>query len=231
MSTSTRRSPMGSATRVTISLGCATLLLFGCGGGGGVEPIEPAIDFPVAAAVASYAGSAHQYDLAGALDGVSFTMRYTYTPDVAGNFEGRATATAIETLVMYANGTFATQTASRRFFTANPYVEYGSVDDDGSYSVFNQTAMLPTTARVTQSGVVGSTIDYADSSKTQITATGTVGWSLDPDTVTTALLCLNQSFSGTVSGSGAECYRINATGQVLGMLIKVDVNGKTLTLK
>jgi hypothetical protein len=209
----------------------AAALMSGCGGGGNSGPDTSTADFPVAGAVSAYATVSHQFNLAGSLDGVAFTMRYTYTPDAASVFEGRAASTAMEAVTMNANGMLAAQSTSRLYFALSPYVEYGSVSDDGGYMVFNQTANLPTTAKVGQSGPLGTATEYVNSTKTQIDGTTTASWSLDADTASTALFCINQVMSGGMSGTGAQCYRLDTAGQVLGMLIKIDVNGKTLTLQ
>lgn len=219
--------PMGRV----VSFGIAALL-GGCGGGGDSGPVVSTADFPVANAVSAYVQASHQYNLAGSLDGLAFTASYSYTPDVAGSFEGRPASTAIETIAMRAAGGQPEQTSIRVYFQASPYRSYGSIDlGDGSYAVFNQVADLPATARVGQSGVLGSETDYADSSKTQITGTASATWSLEADSATTALFCANVSIPGPPAVTGAECYRVTTAGQVTGMVIKVQVMGKTLVLQ
>ena len=207
--------------------------LTACGGGGGDSgPVASTADFPVAAAVNAYSQAAHQYAMAGTLDGVAFTLDYTYAPGAAATFEGRSVATATATTSLKANGTLAAQQTMVTYFGLNPFVPYGSTDPDtGSYGVTTLTAAFPTTARVGQSGALATEVEYASSAKTQVTDTSSVSWSLEADSASTALFCLNTVFTGSVSGNGSECYRVDTAGTVLGLIVKVTVNGKTLVLK
>ena len=210
----------------------AAMLLAACGGGGGSSgPVVSKLDFAVEGAVSAYMQSAHQFNLAGALSGANFTMNYSFTPGAPATFETHAAQTATESAVLTANGV-QSHITSVSYFALNPYVSYGSVDQDtGEYAVFNQTANLPATARVGQSGVLGNETGYADITKALVTDTATVGWSLAADTATTALFCINVDTSGGTTGDGSQCYRIDANGNVLGFLMRVNVNGSTLTLK
>ena len=212
--------------------GSAAVLLSACGGGGGSDrPVVSALDFPVETAVSVYMQSPHQFNLAGALNGTDFTMSYTFTPGALAAFEGHAAHTATEVAVLTANGV-QSQVRFTNYFALDPYVSYGSLDlDTAEYAVFNQTANLPATARVGQSGALGDEISYADSSKLQMTDTSTLGWSLEADTATTALFCINVNVNNSSVGDGSQCYRIDANGTVLNFVMRVNVNGGTLTLK
>lgn len=212
--------------------GAAAVLLSACGGGGGSDrPVVSPLDFPVETAVSVYLQSAHQFNLAGALNGTNFTMNYTFTPGALAAFEGHAAHTATEVAVLTANGV-PSQVRFTNYFALDPYVSYGSLDlDTGEYAVFNQTANLPATARVGQSGVLGDEISYVDSSKLHVTDTSTIGWSVEADTATTALFCINVNVNNSSAGDGSQCYRVDANGTVLDFVMRVNVNGSTLTLK
>jgi hypothetical protein len=210
----------------------AALLLAACGDGSGSSgPVVSTLDFAVEGAVSAYMQSAHQFNLAGALGGTNFTMNYSFTPGAPATFEGNPAQTATESAVLTANGV-PSQITSTSYFALNPYVSYGSLDQDtGEYAVFNQAANLPATARVGQSGVLGNETGYADSTKALVTDTATVGWSLEADTANTALFCINVDTSGGTTGDGSQCYRIDANSNVLGFLMRVTVTGSTLTLE
>ena len=217
---------------VFVSAGCAALILSACGGGGDAGTAAPTLDFPLASAISTYATTAHQFNLAGALDGVSYTLNYSQTPGAAASFEGKPASTAVQTVVLRANGVLALDTTSTSYFAANPYVVYGSIDPaDGAYSVFTQTANFPPSARIGQTGAVGSSIDFVSFQNRVVTGTSTVSWSLEADTATTALFCLNTLIPGPPSFTGSECYRLNANGVVSGLVLKVNANGKTLILR
>ena len=134
------------SARLTICLGAVAIVLSACGGGGDSGPAASTSDFPVASAISAYAQGNHQFNLAGSLSGTNFTMSYSYVPGAASTFEGKPFAnTALETLILKANGALASQTTSKAYFAVNPFVSYGSVDqNDGTYSVFNwQTNLRP----------------------------------------------------------------------------------------
>ncbi len=211
----------------------AAALLSACGGGGSNNgPVVSTLDFPVETAVSVYMQSDHAFpNLTGSLDGTNFTMSYTFTPGALAAFEGHTAHTATESAVLTVNGV-QSQVTSISYFAVDPYVSYGSLDQDTlEYAVVNQTANLPTTAKVGQSGVLGDEISYVDSSKAQVSDTSTLGWSLEADTATTALFCINVNVNNTSVGDGSQCYRVDANGTVRDLVIRVNVNGSTLTLK
>ena len=215
------------------AVAAAALSLSACGGGGGYSGNVPsALDFKVDSAVSAYASTAHQFNLTGVLNGVTYTASFSLTPGAPGTFEGKPASTSVQTVALRSNGTLAAETTTTSYFATNPYyAAYGSVDQvDGGYSVFNQTANLPVTARVGQSGPLGTGIDYADIRKTQVTDTSTVTWSLEADTASTALLCVNTVIPGTPAITGSECYRVDANGTLSGLVLKVTFNGRTLIL-
>lgn len=228
---STRMSVRSRRTSAWMLAGLTALLLAACGGGGDDGPPIADVEFPVAAGVSTYVLSAHQYDLKGTLDGVEFTMHYTYTPEVPAVFEGQPASAALQAMTLSAAG-MSEQTTVRAYFNASPYRPFGSTDlTDGGYAVFSLVADLPARARVGDAGPFGTERDYADASKTQLLGTADVSWSLEADTATTALFCINVAYAAAPDVSGSECYRVDAAGQVLGMVIKVQVLGKTLVLR
>lgn len=235
--TSAVRSPALSSTSLRLAacggVAAAALALTACGGGGGDYSgnAPSALDFKVDNAMSVYASNAHQFNLSGMLDSVNFTASVVQTPGAPGAFEGKPAFTAVQTVVFRANGTVVETTTTHYFATTPKFVTYGSVDQgDGGYSVVNQTATFPVTARVGQSGPLGTGIDYTDFRKLQITDTSTSTWSLEADTASTALLCVNTVIPGTPAITGSECYRIDASGTVSGLVLKVTFNGKVLIL-
>lgn len=194
-------------------------------------PVASTADFPIASAMSAYIQSAHQFDLAGSLDGTNYTMNYSYTPN-AGTFEGSPAIAVLQAAVLKANGVVAGQRSTLSYFAVDPFVSHGSFDQaDGSLSVLNQMGAIPATAKVGQSGRVGNWIKYSDRTMTQVVGTTTVTWSLEADTTTTALLCMNAESYGNTRASGSDCYRADAGGRVTGLVVKIVVNEKTLTLQ
>lgn len=227
MNTSTRR--MGFFANFALAF------VAGCGGGGGGSdqgPVVSTLDFPIASSKSAATQSTFQFSLAGSLDGTNYTMSVGVAPGGASTFEGKAASTSIITLTFRANGALVGQEILVTYFGQNPYVDYGSVNQgNGQYTVTNQIANVPATAKVGQLGSLGTAVTYANSFKAQIVNTSTITWSLEADTATTALSCVNVQMAGSTPGTSSGCDRINSAGTVLGRVMKVTVNGKTLTLQ
>lgn len=214
------------------AVAAAALSLTACGGGGGdAGQAASALDFKVDSAVSTYASTAHQFNLAGVLEGANFTASVIQTPGAPGTFEGKPASTAVQTVAISANGSLAGESTTTNYFATNPFVTYGAIDRvDGGYSVFIQTANFPVSARVGQSGPLGSGTGFVDGRKLQVTDTSTVSWSLEADTASTALLCVNTVIPGPPAITGSECYRIDANGTLSGLVLKVSFSGKILIL-
>lgn len=228
---------MNPLTRTRISIPHAALavafLLSSCAGTGGHQgPVASVLDFPVAGVVLAEAKSTQQINLAGSLDGTAFTYSVLRTPGPASTFEGRPASTRTESSILRANGVLVSQSLATLFFSPSPYVDYGLIDlRDGSYTVFNQVANYPEIATVGQSGLSGTAVVYADSSKAQVLWIGTAAWSLEAATAVTAALCVNVHMTGATPFTASECDQIDGAGKVLSRVVKLGVNGKTLTLQ
>lgn len=219
------------AMRAICSLASAVVLLAACGGGGGGDGV--ALEFPVDSAVSAYATSAHNSTLTGSLAGASFAVQYTYAPGAPAVFRGINALTARTTLVLSVDSVVAEQSTTTTFFSVNPYVEYGAVDQDtGAYAVFNATGGLPVSARIGQSGVLGTEVTYSDASLTVLLGSTNVTWTMEADAGNPvgALFCVNVQAAGGIAVSGAQCYKVSTGGAVSGIVVRVTVAGQTLIL-
>ena len=208
-------------------------LVSSCGGGGGdgdQGPVASTLDFQIGSAT-SASGSPSQYTLSGSLDGTTVSMSFSQTPGASSTFEGKPASTRFVTVIVRENGAVAYQGISRHYFLTSPYVFYGSVDQsDGTYTVANHIATFPAIGKVGQSGLLGTSTTYANSRKFSVLSTSTATWSLEADTATTALLCVNTLDSGGTPVAVSDCERIDSAGNILGHVLTITANGKTLTL-
>lgn len=218
--------------------------LVGCGGGGGDAgtpvPVISSVDMPVQSAMSAYAKASHTYNLSGNLTTapgtvVTYTMDYGYIPETATTqFDGSTVSAAAQTVVVRQSGntTPLLQQSFRSFFTTNPYAIYGSIDQDNSaFTVVTRSSSLPTAAHIGQSGTLGTETEYTDSTKTTVTGTSSLSWSMEADTADSALLCILAQFAGSTSSS-TNCYRIDRSGNVTALIVRItNDQGATLTLK
>lgn len=87
---------------------------------------------------------------------------------------------------------------------------------------------LPVSASVGSMGPGASSNSYTNATKATLTGTSVTNWSLNPDTASTAWLCADSSsktVSGTSTGTGSECYKIDTSGNILGAKMVLNVSG------
>jgi hypothetical protein len=87
---------------------------------------------------------------------------------------------------------------------------------------------------VGDSGPLHTGTEYADATKTTVTATTRTTWSLDPDAAGTALACLrtvSTSPGDPLPINGAQCFRINSAGDVLGAVVTVAQGANSITFR
>lgn len=232
------------SVRSSFTLGLiAAALLAGCGGGGGdngsTAPAIANVDLALQSAMSAYAAASRSFSLSGSVTTAAntvatYTMDYSYVP-AAGTttFEGSTVSTALQTVTVRQEGvtTPLLQQSQRSYFTVQPYAIYGSIDQTSSaYTVVSRTGSVPVTARIGQSGTLGTETEYSDSSKTTATGSSVLTWTIEADTVDTALLCIKAQFAGL--SSSTNCYRIDRSGSVTGLIVRItNDQGATLTLK
>ena len=208
--------------------------LTACGGGGGDGGSTNTSTYNLDAAVSrALQNGMSQTGLTGSFGGVTFTASWSYTPQADQVFDGTLRRVARETVTIAGGGTSQTSVASQ-FFTTGPFTAVGTLEDDGTLTVFTSTGSLPTAARVGDSGAFNTGISYANAARTIVTATARTTWSLDADSDTTALACLRSVVTETGSATpltGAQCFRINTAGDVLGAVVTVQQGDINLTLR
>lgn len=218
---------------------CLAALLSACGGGGS-DATSTAT--PVAAASfaldAAYAKAVTTgVSLNGtAVDGAdTYTMSLSIAPAADGTFEGVIRKKSIESLTIKKNGSVLGVTNIDLYYSLNPFTTQGASYSDGTYAVqTSTTGALPTTAKVGDSGALGTLTVYTNASKTTVLTTAQSSWTLEADTATTAFGCANsviKNAAGVQTGTAAGCYKIDTNGNALGMRFTLSVAGKTLVFK
>ena len=218
---------------------CLAALLSACGGGGGdAAPTATPVVAASFALDAAYAkGVTTGVSLNGtAVDGAdTYTLSLSIAPAADGTFEGVVRKKSIESLTIKKNGSVLGVTNIDLYYSLNPLTIQGASYSDGTYAVQTSIAgSFPATAKVGDSGALGTLTLYTNASKATVQSTTQSTWTLEADTATTAFGCVNsviKSASGVQTGTGAGCYKIDTNGNVLGMRFTLSVAGKTLVFK
>jgi hypothetical protein len=219
------------------------VVLAGCGGGGGggggtvglthTEPVVSTLSFPVGTSMnASAARGARDLLRAtgtaatAATDG-DCTGTYDNTDGPAGGgatFEGvPAFSVTSVTTFSFTNCTPASSTITGTTYYDSNYVPLGDDVPGSEYGVFAQPAVIPTTAKVGDAGIIGTMVLYSDSTKTTATGQRKISFAIEPDTANTAIVNLiskDYDISNVLEFIQQERYRINATGDIT--LISID---------
>ncbi|RTL25734.1 MAG: hypothetical protein EKK47_22705 [Burkholderiales bacterium] len=227
----------------------ASFTLTACGGGGGgsSDPsaqatpsnvVASTASFPVSGAVTVFEQSSWAYTLSGTdTKNNKFVMQASGVAGTTSTFEGNPSSTSVVTTNVTTNGTAGSPTTSTHYFQATPYLEFGQLDSDGSYTVDDVSTpiYLPASAKVGQSGQLNGATMYTDSTKATALAHVANSWSLEADTQNTAYLCNHSTYTATANGSGGgtidNCLKINTSGTVIGMKYAETYSGGSLTLQ
>jgi len=171
-------------------------------------------------------------------DGVSVVSQtITLTAQADEAFNGTVYRKVSKITETTADGLTASDTRSV-YYAVNPFMLHGGASSTGAaYTITSPRSGLPASAVVGDSGEFFSSVTYNDSTRSVITAISEVTWSMEPDGSadgSTAYACINTVVTDYTQASrpvarGSECYRIDASGAMLGLRIKLtyrDVNGR-----
>ena len=179
----------------------AALVVSGCGGGGGggggnAGPVVSRQSFNIKTAIASYTSTPHSYTFTGSgtLNGVPITITGTGDLSVltAGVFEGQTALQQTQTtnLTITENGNpTSLSSVVTLFYLPADYSPLGSTSPD-DYEVVDSLVTYPTTAKVGDSGMVGSAKRYSDSTKSTLIRSATSSYRVEADTATSAIVNL-----------------------------------------
>jgi hypothetical protein len=211
--------------------------LISCGGnsGGGDTPppsgpVRSTLPFPPDAAVSRYLQAPQGFTIT-ATDAANniYTLTYSFTPGAPSTFEGTPANTASTSALIKENGVVFSTGSSVSYFNVSPYRPLGE------YVVHVPTAPLPVTAMVGQSGAVSTSTAYANATKASVIWHSTMTWSLEADTASTAWFCMNETTlytdGVTPNFTESDCYRVDVSGNVLGVKATITQAGIVLSFK
>jgi len=227
--------------KTTLAVALSAAFLSACGGGSDGDA-SPAPVTPVAATTFPLNTAYTQVSTTGislngtAVDGAdTWTMALSVTPAADQTFEGATAKKSVQAITIKKNGATVLSSGGESFFTINPFMVKGLRLNDGTYGVQTvASSVLSNAAKVGDSGSLGITTVYPNSSKSSVLFTQEGTWTLEADTATTAFGCSNiigKNTAGAVIASTSGCYKIDTNGTVKGMRYTLAVAGKTLVFR
>lgn len=224
--------------KTTLATALSAVFLSACGGGGGgdVSPSPVALStFPLDTAYTQVATAGISLN-GTAIDGAdTWTMSLSVTPAADETFEGATAKKSVQSLTIKKNGATVVSSSGESFFNIGPFKPKGLKLNDGSYGVQTvASGVLSNVAKVGDTGSLGVTTLYSNSSKSSVLFTQEGTWTLEADTATTAYGCSNitvKNTSGAVITTTSGCYKIDTNGTVKGLKYTLAVAGKTLVFR
>lgn len=221
---------LGLAMAVALSLSaCASM------NNGIVNPNNPnavVTQYPVETAMLNIYTKARSQLLTTTIDGQNVTAEVRVTPKGAMSFNGKQLQGAEVSTINRTNNQLTNQSASINYFSLNPLVFHGYTGKSGEYSVATQSSTIPKLANVGDSNILLTENVYSNSSKLIKTGMYSQSWSLTQDSDNTAWFCINSSANMLVdydpNGTTAECYKINAKGDILGSKLTLEMPETTV---
>lgn len=216
-------------TIIGISLVVSTLT--GCGGGGadgssnvsGSETTVSNLSFPVDSTLGNYLDLSRSSTFRATSQGRSFEFTYAFNPQSDTTFEGMPSKRTRVTGTLSENGAELDASVVNVFFNEGPFSLNGYTTendpDNQNYFVSIDNSIAPAFAKVGSQGPIAQMNAFSDSSKNVPTGRDIYSYSVEPDTATTAFICLNSNtfdVNNTQIFSSKECAKIDASGVFIG---------------
>lgn len=190
----------------------------GCGGGGD-DSTPPDLTFNGDAAYANALSKGISFsNMPAATPAGNALISLSITPTTDAAIAGTTYKRAIQTVTVQIGATTGSA-SSTLYYAVNPArLTFSSEASTGNFAAHTLITPLPTAGKVGQSGTFLQSTAYTSSSRTTQIGTGNTSWSIEPDTATTALLCLNLSsvIRGAIT-TEKDCYRSDAAGNITGI--------------
>ena len=196
------------------------------------NPNSVVTQYPIETAILNIYTTARSQKLVTVIDNQNVSAEIKVTPKGSMVFNGKQVQGAEMSTLNKSNNQVTAQSVSINYFTLNPLVFYGFTDSSGEYSIATQTTTIPKMAKVGDASPLITENVYSDSSKRKQIGRYNQSWSLTQDSNRSAWFCINTSANtlrnSDPSGTTAECYKINAKGDILDSTLTIKTANETI---
>lgn len=183
--------------------------------------------YPVETAILNIYTKERNQQLAAVVGNQNISAEIKVTPKGNMLFNNKQVQGSEINTITKSNNQVTNQSVAINYFTLNPLVFHGFTDSSGEYSLATQTSTIPKMAQVGDSNQLITENVYSDSSKRKKIGRYSQDWSLTRDSNNTAWFCINSSENALLDfdpkGATAECYKINARGDILTSKLTIKV--------
>lgn len=192
------------------------MVLSGCGGGGSSSSVpsnQATYDFAAALKTLVIAGQNISFSISNS-NGCQGTGTYVVGPVSAGaSFEGSGALSSVSVI----SGQFSNCTPASFSETATNFYSPVSYQPIGyrapqSYVTYANSTMIPSSIKVGDVGLIGLTSRYSDSSKSILTGTQELSYTVEADSATSAMVTLHiktYNTSKTLESTQLTKYKID----------------------
>lgn len=198
---------------------CFAALLSACGGGGSDStpapgPVTSTLSFPLKSAYSALVANGYtkSYDVSGSCNGFASEVTAPATGGQTFNGVSVPWSTALTLSINLTTCASITATINTYYDTDYTPLGFSSV---GVYSVYLPPLSIPTSIMVGDTGTIGTTADFKDSSKIAPVGKTVVSYVVEPDTASTAIVNLifkTSDILGNLTSTEQDRYRISSTG-------------------
>ena len=157
--------------------------------------------------------------LYGRIGNQPLVTKYKVTPQAEVDFNNQRVQSAKVVGSISQNNRVVKNISRTNYFTLQPFKLQGHIDKEGEYWLATQPASLPKMAHIGDSELFATQVGYTDSSQREKISSYTLTWSLSQAENNMAWLCEDSSpnllLDYDPDGSAAECFKINARGDIL----------------
>jgi len=203
--------------------------LSACGGGGSSTS---SLSFPVNEALTAFYQSSAVYNLSATNGSTTYRLQVALTPGPQTTFIGTKVNSTVLVDSIESNGSVIATGGKTVLYLGSPFREWGGILASGVYEVDHDQQILPAMVSTGASGLLDKQDYFADSTLTDVIATGTRNWTMAAASADTGLFCIDDNDDlGGGPETEEDCYVLDEKGNVMGLQITLVLNGTALTFK